>query len=106
MEDNQSLAELLTAWWGGATTTIVGALLGRAMWHATEARKARRRFLGPELMWELPIALGMAFIGDAVAVWLNASQPVSTGLIAAIAYLGPRGAEVYFAKWFGAKIDK
>ncbi len=96
-----SLTEMLNAWGGGAFTTLFGAIMGRAMWHTSEARKGKRRFFGPELLWELPIAIGMALIGEGAASWLNISQPASTGLIAALAYLGPRGAEVLFLKWFG-----
>lgn len=100
-----SLTDLFNAWVGGAGTTMIGALLGRAMWHGNEARKGRRRFFGPELIWELPIAVGMALIGEGAAAWLNINQPASTGLIAALAYLGPRGAEVLFLKWFGKKVE-
>lgn len=99
-----SLVGLLDAWFGGAATTLIGALIGRAMWHAQEVRKARRKFIGWELLWELPIAVGMALIGEGLASWLQFGQPVSTGLIAALAYLGPRGAEVLFMRWFGARV--
>lgn len=99
-----SFTELLNAWGGGAGTTLFGALIGRAMWHAQEVRKSRRKFFGAELLWELPIAVGMALIGEGLASWLQFGQPVSTGLIAALAYLGPRGAEVLFMRWFGAKV--
>lgn len=105
MADKQTVADLLAAWFGGAGTTLIGAALGRAMWHVSEARKARRKFLGPELVWELPIAVGMALIGEGLAAYLSLSHPTSTGLVAALAYLGPRGAEVLFMKWFGRKTD-
>ena len=36
----------------------------------------------------------MAIISEGFAAYFGLSQPVSTGLIAALAYLGPRGAEV------------
>ncbi|MBD9372126.1 phage holin family protein [Rhizobium sp. ARZ01] len=99
-----SLVGLLDAWFGGAFTTLIGAFIGRIMWHAQEVKKARRKFLGRELIWELPIAVGMALIGEGLASWFQFGQPVSTGLVAALAYLGPRGAEVLFMKWFGAKV--
>lgn len=103
-EKYQSFTELLNAWIGGAGTTLLGAAIGRAMFHVSEASKAKRRFFGIELAWELPIALGMALIGEGLAAWLTLSQPTTTGLIAALAYLGPRGAEVLFLKWFGSKV--
>ncbi len=54
----------------------------------------------------MPIAVGMAFIGEALASWLTLEQPMATGLIAALAYLGPRGSEVLFIRWFAAKLDR
>lgn len=62
---------LLNAWGGGALFTIVGAMMGRAMWHSNEARKGRRKFIGIELLWEIPVAFGMAFIGEGISSYLN-----------------------------------
>lgn len=104
-DKQQTLDDLLQTWFGGAETTLIGAALGRTMWHISEARKARRRFFGPEIVWELPIAIGMAIIGEGLAAYLSLGHPTSTGLVAALAYLGPRGAEVLFMKWFGKKTD-
>ncbi len=59
--------------------------------HAKQLGK--RRLFGKEMIWEIPICIGMALIGDSLAVYLELSRPVSVGLIAALAYLGPRGAE-------------
>ncbi|NTF92608.1 phage holin family protein [Rhizobium rhizogenes] len=99
-----SLYEMLNAWGGGALATIIGALLGRVMWHSSEAGKGHRKFFGAELLWEIPVAFGMAFIGEGVASYLNVGPPATTGLIAALAYLGPRGTEVLFQKWFSRRI--
>ncbi|ABR64717.1 hypothetical protein GOC91_31305 [Sinorhizobium medicae] len=101
-----ALIELFNAWFGGAATTMIGALVGRLMWHTNEVRKMRRKFFGKELFWEIPIAVGMALIGAALASWLTLEQPMATGLIAALAYLGPRGSEVLFMRWFAAKLDR
>ncbi|MQW03056.1 hypothetical protein GHK45_04255 [Sinorhizobium meliloti] len=65
----------------------------------------RRKFFGKELLWEIPIAVGMAFLGAALASWLALEQPMAMGLIAALAYLGPRGSEVLFMRWFAPKLD-
>lgn len=65
----------------------------------------RRKFFGKELLWEIPIAAGMAFLGAALASWLALEQPMATGLIAALAYLGPRGSEVLFIRWFATKVE-
>ncbi|MBT9370258.1 phage holin family protein [Rhizobium sp. CSW-27] len=103
-ENYKTFAEMIDAWLGGAGLTLIGSIVGRAMWHVQQARKGLRRFFGPEILWELPIAIGMAMIGEGVAAWLDLVQPTSTGLIAALAYLGPRGTEVLFMRWFGRKI--
>lgn len=84
---------------GGAATTLFGASMGRLMWHSSEVRKGQRRFVGPELIWEIPVAIGMAIIGEAIASYLDASATVSTGIVALAAYIGPRGAEVLLTKW-------
>ncbi len=70
---------MVDAWLGGAGLTLVGAALGRAMYHVQQARKGFRKFLGREIVYELPIALGMALIGEGLASWLNLQQPASTG---------------------------
>ncbi|MGP4749881.1 phage holin family protein [Agrobacterium pusense] len=103
-EKYTSFIELVNAWLGGAFTTLFAALLGRFMWHGNEARKGRRKFFGFELFWELPVALGMAVIGESAASYLGLGQTASTGLIALLAYLGPRGVEALFHKWFDRRI--
>lgn len=103
-EKHNSIVELLNAWFGGAFTTMFGAVIGRFMWHAQEVRRMKRKFFGRELLWEFPIAVGVALIGQGLASWLGLGQRSTTGLIASLAYLGPRGAEVLFIRCFGAKI--
>lgn len=103
-EKYNSLVGLLDAWFGGAFTTLIGAFIGRIMWHAQEVKKARRKFIGRELLWELPIAFGMGMMGEGLASWLGLQSTAATGVIVGLAYLGPRGAEVLFMKWFGAKV--
>jgi hypothetical protein len=79
---------------GGTATTLIGAFMGRLMYHVGEVKRQKRRFFGREILWEAPIAVGMAIIGEGVASYLGMAQPVSTAVIAMLAYLGPRGAEV------------
>lgn len=102
-EGINSLVALLDSWFGGAATTVIGAVMGRLMWHASETKKGKRRFFGRELVWEIPIAFGMAIIGDSIAVYFDLSRTVSVGLIAALAYLGPRGAEVALINWLSRR---
>ncbi|UWQ30262.1 phage holin family protein [Leisingera sp. M523] len=97
--DETGFVDWLSSWTGGAATTLIGATVGRLMWHSGEVRKGARRFFGPELLWEIPVAVGMAIIGESIASYLEVGQPVSTGIVAFAAYIGPRGAEVLLTKW-------
>lgn len=99
----QTFIDILNTWFGGGMTTLIGAFIGRFMFHANEVRAARRKLLGREVIWELPIAVGMAIIGESLAAWFGLDQTVRVGLIAALAYLGPRGAEVMLTKYFPPK---
>ncbi len=98
-----SLGELINQFLGGAASTLLGGAAGRLMWHTGEVRRGKRRFWGRELLWEIPICFGMALIGESVTAYLGLSQPVSTGVVAALAYLGPRGAEVMLMNWLSRK---
>ncbi|WP_444452579.1 phage holin family protein [Rhodobacter capsulatus] len=100
MSETRGLVEVIDALWGGAITTLAAALAGRLMWHSTEVRARRRRFFGRELLWELPVAIGMAIIGEAVAAYFGLSRTVTTGVIASLSYLGPRGAEALLRQIF------
>lgn len=98
-----SFIETINSFFGGALTTLIGAFTGRLMYHSGEVRLGRRRFFGRELLWEIPVAIGMAIIGEALASYLGLTQPVSTGLVATLAYLGPRGAEAVISAWLGRR---
>ena len=98
-----SFIETINSFFGGALTTLIGAFTGRLMYHSGEVKLGRRRFVGKELLWEIPVAVGMALIGDAAANYMGLTQPVSTGFVATLAYLGPRGAEAVLASWLGKK---
>lgn len=84
---------------GGAATAIIAAFAGRAMWHAQQVRARRRPVLSVDLLWEVPLAIGMALIGDALGAWLDLSREVGVGLIAVLSYLGPRGAGAIIERW-------
>lgn len=103
-EKYNSLVELLNAWFGGAFTTLVAAITGRLMWHTVEVRRARRKFLGRELCWEFPFAVGMALFGEGVAMYLDVGPLLRPAIVGGLAYLGPRGAEVLFMRWFAARV--
>lgn len=101
--NNNGLIELINSLFGGTVTTLFGALTGRLMWHAGEVRQGKRKFFGKEIVWEIPVAVGMAMVGEAVASYFGFGQPVSTGIVAVLAYLGPRGAEAFLLNWFSTK---
>lgn len=103
MNESNGFIETINAVFGGAVTTLIGAFTGRLMWHSGEVKLGRRRFFGKELLWEIPVAVGMALIGEAAARYIGLAQPVSTGFVATLAYLGPRGAETLLSAWLGRK---
>ena len=84
------LIDQLSQWLGTATTAIIAATVGRLMYHSQEVEKKHRKFFGWELLWELPTAVGMAMIGDALVSYMHWSQTLGVGFIGAISFLGPR----------------
>lgn len=103
MDKHQSFIEMLNDFWGGGVTTLFGALIGRFVFHANEVRALRRKPIGKEVFWELPTAVGMAIVGESLASWLGISDTARVGMIATLAYLGPRGAEVLLLRYFPPK---
>jgi len=85
----------LIAWmqaiFGGGVTTLIAAGLGRLVWHSQEARAGRRPWIGWHLVWEAPTAVAMAVVAEAGASWAGLPQTVTTGVVAVVSYLGPRG---------------
>ena len=98
-----SFIEMIDRIFGGALATLFGAFTGRLMYHSGEVKLGRRRFFGRELLWEIPVAVGMALIGEAATSFMGLTQPVSTGFVATLAYLGPRGAEALLVSWLCRK---
>ena len=86
------LYEAVRALFGAGGTTLIVAGLGRLVWHGQEVSAGRRPLLGRHLIWEIPTAVGMAFVGEALGTWLGAPPSVTTGIVAVLSYLGPRGA--------------
>lgn len=92
------LIDQLHTFLGGAATALIAAASGRIMYHADEVRAGRRVAFGWFLAWEVPTAVGMALMGDAASEWLDLSRSMSVGVIAVLAYLGPRGAGALLEK--------
>lgn len=103
MEPQPGLIESMSNLLGGAATALVAALTGRAMYHAGEVRAKRRPLFSLDLIWEVPLAVGMALIGDGLGEYLELTETVKVGLIAVLSYLGPRGAGALFEKWLSRK---
>lgn len=106
MSDDQGLIEATKHVFGGAGLTIISAFIGRVMWHVMEVRKRNRKFFGQELLWEIPVAIGMAFIGEGVSAYFQVDDSVRVAVVATLAYLGPRGFETIFTAWVNTRIKK
>ena len=96
---DQSLWHILQ----GFGAALLSALIGRLMWHVGQVRKGTRAFWSLELLWELPLAMGMAIIGKGLAEYIGLSGNAEAALIAALAYLGPRGTEALLAGWLARR---
>ena len=105
MADNSTpgLIAALNDMIGGGATALAAALAGRLMWHAGEVRSRRRPILSWSLLWELPLAFGMALIGDGLGAYLGLGRDVTVGLIAVMSYLGPHGAGAIIDRWLTAR---
>jgi len=94
------LIDALHKFLGGAGTALVSAAVGRLMWHAGEARAGRRPAFGLFLVWEVPMAIGMALIGDGAGEYLDLTDSQTVALIAVLSYLGPRGICAGVERWW------
>ena len=103
MSEQPGLIEAFQTIFGGAFTSFSAATFGRLMFHGIEVRAKRRKILGPELLWELPTALGMGFVGEGISSYFALQDNARTAAIVVLAYLGPRGAQVLAEKIIGGK---
>lgn len=102
MADTQGgLIEVLNSVLPGSISTLLGAVLGRAMWHGNEVRARRRKVFGRELIWEVPTVFGMWLIGLGVGDYLSLTPNGTAAVCAVLAYLGPKGTEAALARWKG-----
>lgn len=86
------LIAAIQALWGAAAATLLAAGIGRLIYHGHEVRAGRRPLFGWHLVWEVPTAVGMAFVGESLGSYFDLSSTVTTGVVAVMSYLGPRGA--------------
>lgn len=101
--DEQSISGWLIKMFGGGITAMISATAGRMMYHVGQVRKGERKFFSKELLWEVPLSVGMAIIGEGFAEWLGLTGTAATGLIGALAYMGPRGIEALIGAWVKGK---
>lgn len=99
-EGHQGLVGALQALWGGAATTLLAAGLARLVYHGHEVKAGRRPLFGWHLVWEVPTAVTMALVAEAIASYFGLSPQVTTGVVAVLAYLGPRGAREMLERIF------
>ena len=82
----------IQALYGAAGATLLAAALARLVYHGGEVKAGRRPLFGWHLIWEVPIAVTMAFVAEALSSYFGLSAEVTTGVVAVLSYLGPRGA--------------
>ncbi len=88
---------------GGGATSFLAGVAGRLMWHVGEVRAKRRPVLSWALCWELPLAFGMALIGDGLGDYLGLTDTATIGVITTLSYFGPRGAGAFLERWLEGK---
>lgn len=93
----------MQAMFGGGATTVIVAGLARFLWHGQEAKAGRRPWIGGHLWMEIPTAIVMALVAEAVGGWLDLSQSATTGIVAVVSYLGPRGLRDLLDRWLTRK---
>lgn len=72
--------------------------MGRLMYHSQEVKHNRRKFLGKELLWELPFVIGMAIVAEGAGEWMGLSQKMTVALVGVASYYGPRAFEIAVAR--------
>nr|WP_281392419.1 phage holin family protein [Sphingobium jiangsuense] len=77
-------------WW------IIAGIGGRMIFHGREAQAGRRHFWGKELPFEMLVAVGMAFVGKAVATYSGLGPEPATAAAGIAAYLGPRAIDALY----------
>lgn len=73
----------------GWMAVVLAAVSGRMMAHARAVQDGHRRFWGQHLLWEMPIAIGMAYIAAGAGEWLGVTDNPLLAVVAAASYLGP-----------------
>lgn len=64
-------------------------IFGRMIFHMRQVQSGRRRFFGPDLLIELPVAIGMGYLGHLAAQWTGMAE-YESGIAGLAGYVGPR----------------
>jgi hypothetical protein len=91
---------------GGAGTLLFSAATARIIYHGQQVRKGVRPMFGWNLLFEAPLAIGMALVGDAFSDYMGFNHHVSVGIVAILAYKGPEGVQRLAMNFFGSKTEK
>lgn len=86
-----------------AISTIGASVIGRLAYHAQQAQRERRKFFSKHLIFELIIALSIAYFAEGVTAYFKLDGKVAFGLIIAISYMGPRGIEALLLRFLNGK---
>lgn len=76
-----------------STLAFFLAFLGRMAWHLEQVRQNRRRFFSMYLLWEVCMALCVAFVVDGIATYFGFTGKPAMAVMVILSYLGPRGIE-------------
>lgn len=101
MQDWNWLGESMPWAWASG-----GGLLGRLMWHAKQVQLGRRKPLSWALFFDLPIAIGMGFIGHGLAAYAGITGDPEVLITISAGYLGTYMIDVLFAKMADYKTAK
>lgn len=74
-------------------------VLGRAVYHAVQVQQGKRKSLSWVVVWDIPIAVCMGWIGLGAAVWFKLPWESTVSFAMVASYLGPYGIDTLFAKW-------
>jgi len=100
------MTDFLREWIEAFGRLVAVASLSRLVFHGYRVRAGERRFFGTVLILELGVALLMAVVGAGLAEWLNLGPAAAQGLVAVLAWLGPKGLEIAAIQYINRKDDK
>lgn len=93
--DIESLAWLkTTAGW------IAAGVFGRFVWLGREIVAGKRKFWSPAMLMELPVAIGMGYLGTALANWMGTPE-LAIAFAGAGGYYGTYGLDLLLSRFVG-----